>query len=136
MMSWRTLTGPALLATLVGGSLGCEKDVETEVKDLRDARERAPQVVQELRDELSRTERRASVLREKLKHAEEGLTDEVLQERADVEQALEEQEQATRREVRQVDQELRTLRKATDRAERELERPEAPVPPDGKEAVP
>lgn len=63
-------------------------DVKSELADLQQAREKAPEVAQEIRGDLQEAEKEVERLSEKLAMAERGITDDVLEEREDVVQAL------------------------------------------------
>jgi len=101
-MNMRTSTRVLLLVML--GTAGCNRDTEVrqEVKELEEARQESPGVAQDLRKEIQDKKAEVAQLEEKLALAERGVTDEVLEERRDLKEAVREQENEVRREVNEA----------------------------------
>ncbi|HKU37152.1 MAG TPA: hypothetical protein VJR89_03375 [Polyangiales bacterium] len=118
-----TRTSTRLLLLLVLGSVGCNQksEVREEVKDLEQARQESPSVAQDLRQELDQKKAEVAKLEEKLALAERGVTDRVVQERKELNQAVQRQENDVRREVKEAQSAAQAQSADAERARRELE---------------
>lgn len=103
--------GPPLLCLLLLGACdGQAGSVEQELSDLQTARANVANEVDELRNELGESRERVRELEIKLARAKQGLTEEVVEERKELEEALEQAQSQTAEEVqeaRELSQELR-----------------------------
>jgi hypothetical protein len=94
--------GSVLAASL--SVLGCNKgaNVEKEVEDLREAQQNSPNVEKQLQDQLANAKSEVVRLEEKAALAKQGVTDEVVEERQELKEALKKQENEVREEVKEA----------------------------------
>jgi len=104
-------------------SFSCERrpDVNREIEDLKQAQQAAPQVAQDLRQKLDQKKTELVQLEEKLALAERGITDRVVAERGELQQAIKSQEQAVKREVDEARGASHMQQTETERAREALE---------------
>ncbi len=120
------------LLLVVGlGAAGCERtgesEVSEEVKDLKEAQQESPAEAQNLRKQLEEKKSEVVKLEEKLALAEQGVTDRVVEERKDLEQAVRRQEQNVQQEVKEAQGAARVHNTDSERARRELEATQSPT---------
>jgi len=105
---------------------GCEQDkrseVGREVEDLRRAEQESPRVVQDLERRLAEAKNEVARVEQKLVLARQGITDDVMKERDELKQALNEQDKHVSREIREAQGAARNYNAESERARQELER--------------
>lgn len=101
--------------------------VQAEAEDLREAQKNVGNVTQELEADLAEAKAEIVRLQEKLALARQGITDEVLAERKELEQSLEEQRQNVRGEIKEAQREAREHNRDAELAARELEQTQPPA---------
>lgn len=106
---------------LVAPACERENEVEDELADLHEARQRTDQVAGELQQELEVAKRDVERLEEKLELARRGVTDEVIEERGELKEALAQQEQQVKAEIRQAQQEAAQHNTATEKVRSTLQ---------------
>lgn len=114
---WGCLVG---LGLLVGA---CERDggIRSEVEDLKEARQETGQVVQDLQQQLQEAKAQVARLEERLTLARQGVTDEVLEERQDLQEAVKNEQADLRQNVNEIQKEAQQQNAAASAAERQLE---------------
>jgi phage-related tail protein len=104
----RNLKQPALL-TALALALACQRgeksDVEQQTKELREAQSRSPEVAKNLEADLAKAKAEVVRLEQKLALARQGVTDDVLNERKDLEQSLQNQERHVQSEINEAKRE-------------------------------
>lgn len=110
--------GYACLAISLGLSVACNErpSIEAETRDLAEARNDTANVVQDLEKRLETAKAEVVELEQKLALAREGITDEVLKERAELENALNAQRQEVQKDVNEARRESEVLNKNRDQA--------------------
>lgn len=122
----------SLLTLMLGvvlalGTTACDRDeggagdVESELQDLQEAREQAPQVTQDLQQQLQEAKAEVVRLEEELALAQQGITDEVLEEREDLAEALAAQQQDVRQEIGETREEAQRYNQISDQARQALQ---------------
>lgn len=118
----RHVTGMSLL---LSASLwlftACQSELENEIQDVREARERSGQVVQQLESEIEATRERLQELERRLALAREGITEEVIKERKELQSALEDKSEKVNRKAAQAEEESSELGAVSDEAVRQLD---------------
>lgn len=115
-----------LLGCVLGFGLlaaACERnrDVKVEVEDLQEARGRTGEVVQDLEQRLEEAKAEVIRLEEKLALARQGVTDEVIEKRQDLQEALKSQEAQVRNEVSEAQKEAKEYNSQSAAARKQLE---------------
>jgi ribosomal protein L29 len=118
----------SLLTLILGiglslGAVACEEDggdVESELQDLEEAREQAPEVSQELQQQLEESKAEVVRLEEQLALAQQGITDEVREERQDLAESLAEEQQDVRQEIGETREEAQRYNQMSDEARQAL----------------
>ena len=110
-------------------ALACDqqREVQQEAQDLREAKNRVGNVTAELQADLDEAKAEVVRLEEKLAMARQGVTDEVLSERKELEESLKEQEREVKGEVQQAQREARLHNEDTAQAARQLEKTAPPA---------
>jgi hypothetical protein len=118
-----------LIGLLLGLAAACEQGsrVESETRELTEAQNNSGNVAKDLEAQLQTAKANVIELEKKLAMAREGVTDEVIQKRADLEDALKEQQQQVQQEVNEAKREAQTLNKDTDRAMQQLRQTQPPA---------
>jgi uncharacterized protein YoxC len=115
----------ALTATSIL-TFACEDSVQDEMQDLREAREGTQAEVDELRQELQASKERVKQLEKDLAMAERGVTQDVLEERQELGEALKEERQEVRGELNEAQQEAQEHNKKIDASKGALEQTTPP----------
>jgi hypothetical protein len=116
----RQLTMASFAAGLLC-AFGCDRgtNVEQETRELREAQNQSPEVMKQLQADLDHAKAEVIRLEKKLALARQGITDDVLEEREDVEHALREQGRKVQGEVNEAKREAelnnRDVANATER---------------------
>lgn len=99
MTSKQSLAGTALAVVL--SLVGCDQrgDVDKQIEDLKKAEQESPQKAQELNKELNEAKQNVVRLEEKHALAKQGVTDDVIKEKAELQKALGKEEQEVKKEV-------------------------------------
>lgn len=110
-------------------ALACDqqREVQEEAQDLREAQKNVGGVTSELQAELERAKAEVARLEEKLAMARQGITDEVLSERKELQESLKEQEREVRGEVQEAKREAELHNRDTERATQELQQTQPPA---------
>lgn len=121
--------GFACLSASLGLALACEKgsNVEAETRDLAEAQKNTGNVAQDLEAQLEKARAEVVELEKKLGLAREGITDDVLQQRAELQQALDSQRRELQEDINEAQREAQALNKDTDRAIQQLQQTQAQV---------
>jgi hypothetical protein len=101
---------------------GCESRVERATEDLKEAERDSPKVAAELEHKLAKAKAEVARLEEKLALARQGITDDVREERKDLEQALKRQGQHVQEEIGEAQRAAQQHRADSNAAEQQLER--------------
>ena len=126
--------GFACLAASLGLSLACNKgsDIESETRDLAEARKNTGNVAKDLEERLQKAKAEVVDLEKKLALAREGITDDVLMERSELQGALESQKREVQKQVNEARRESQVLSKDTDRATEQLQQTQPPAQVDSR----
>ncbi len=121
--------GFACLAASLGLSLACNRgpDIEEQTRELAEARTNTGSVAKDLEAELQKAKAEVAELEKKLALAREGITDEVLEERKELQGALESQRREVQKDVNEARRESQLLDKGTDRAMQQLQETQPPA---------
>lgn len=122
MRSIKHWGGGLLAAGLLLGACDKAAHIDDESKDLQEAQREAPKVASELQKELNSAKAEVIRLEQKLAMAKQGVTDEVLEERAELKEALKREGQHVREEVNEAQGAARELNADSERARQQLER--------------
>jgi gas vesicle protein len=116
------LAGLALSAALA--LFGCDRksDVDHEINDLKEAERNSPQKAQELEKQLDQAKGEVVSLEQKLALAKQGVTDEVVEERAELQRALKDRDKHVQNEIAEAQGEAKQLNNETQKAQAELKR--------------
>jgi hypothetical protein len=110
-------------------ALACDqqREVQQEAQDLREAKSKVGNVTAELQADLDKAKAEVVRLEEKLAMARQGVTDEVLSERKELQESLKEQEQKVKGDVQEAKREAQQHNQDTEQAARELEKTAPPA---------
>lgn len=99
----------AAICTALALALACQdrgkSDVEEEAKDLRAAQSHSPEVAKDLEGQLAKAKAEVVRLEQKLALARQGVTDDVLKERKDLQQSLQQQQRRVQEDINQAKRE-------------------------------
>lgn len=111
------------------GALACDqqREVQQEAQDLREAQGQVGNVTAELQEDLEKAKAEVVRLEEKLALARQGVTDEVLSERRELEKSLKEQEREVEGEIQEAKREAQKHNQDSVQAARELEKTAPPA---------
>jgi colicin import membrane protein len=109
------------LSLALFGACEQQQDVSGQVEDLREAREGTDAEAQRLQNELDEAKKEVAELERQLALAREGVTDDVLQERQELQESLQEQREEVKGEVDEAQQEAERHRQESEAARQELE---------------
>lgn len=117
------------LAASLGLGLGCERgsSIESETRDLAEAQNNTANVAKDLEARLQEAKAEVVELEKKLALAREGVTDDVMKERSELESALQNQREQVQREVSEARREAQVLNKDQDRAMQQLQQTQPPA---------
>jgi gas vesicle protein len=117
------------IIAMASTALACHRssEVEQQAQELREAQARSPQVAKEIESELAKARERVVQLEQKLALAQQGITDEVLSERKDLQQALKRQEQHVKDEFNQAQREAEQHDQDATKAQQALEATKPPA---------
>lgn len=103
--------------------LGCDRgrNVNAEVEDLKRAQAESPNVAKDLQRELDEKKAEVVKLEEKVALAKQGVTDDVMKEKRDVEKAMKREEEHVRAKVEEARGAAREQTSQYEQAERQLE---------------
>jgi hypothetical protein len=120
-----SVAGTALAVVL--SMVGCDRkgDVDQQIEDLKKAEQQSPQKAQELNQELDEAKRNVVRLEEKHALAKQGVTDDVLKERAELQKALSNDEQEVKKEVNEAQGKAREHNSDVNTAQQELQKVQA-----------
>ena len=106
--------------------LGCDREssVKRETEDLKEAQQQSPEVARDLERQANEAKKEVVRLEEKAALAKQGVTDEVLEERKELNEALKRQEQHVREEVKEAQGAAAVHNTDSERAAQELQRTE------------
>jgi chromosome segregation ATPase len=115
-------------------ALACDqqREVQQEAQELREAQNRVGNVTAELQADLDRAKAEVVRLEEKLAMARQGITDEVLSERKELQESLKEQEREVTGEVQEAKREAQKHNEDSAQAARELEKTAPPAKVEAK----
>ena len=121
--------GFACLSASLGLALACEKgsNVEAETRDLAEAQNNTGNVTKDLEGQLEKARAEVVALETKLGLAREGITDDVLEQRRELQRALEAQRRELQDDIKEAQQEAQALHQDTDRAILQLQQTQAQV---------
>lgn len=121
--------GFACLAASLGLSLACNQGskIESETRDLAEAQKNTGDVAKDLEARLQKAKAEVVELEKKLALAREGITDEVMQERAEVEGAIDSRRREVQKEIQEARRESQVLNKDMDRATQQLQQTQPPA---------
>jgi chromosome segregation ATPase len=122
MWNQAKLTGVALTAALALAGCDRKDGVEHEIQDLKQAEQNTPKQAQELQQELDKAKGEVVQLEEKLALAKQGVTDEVVKERDELQRAVKDENTHVRNEIAQAQNQANELNAATQKAQAELQR--------------
>jgi hypothetical protein len=126
---YRDLKQAAICAALALG-LACQgqgkSDVQQQAKDLREAQSRSPEVAKELEGQLAKAKAEVVRLEQKLALARQGVTDDVLEARKDLQQSLQEQERRVQGDIEQAKREAAQHNEDTSKAAQALQQTQPP----------
>lgn len=118
------------ILTVFSVALACNRDhtteVETQARDLREAQNRSPQVVKELETDLAKAKEEVVRLEQKLVLARQGITDEVVAERKELEESLKDQERRVQTEISEAKREAEQHNVDTVKAQQALQETNPP----------
>jgi hypothetical protein len=127
---YRDLNKRAIGMVLVLG-LACQgrstTEVEQEAKDLREAQSRSPEVAKSLETDLAQAKAEVARLEQKLALARQGITDDVMNERKELEQSLQQQERRVQNEINEAKREAQQHNQDTQKATQALEGSKPPA---------
>jgi hypothetical protein len=103
-----------------------KSDVERQQKELSEAQSRAPQVAKDIEAQLVQAKAQVARLEQKLALARQGITDDVLKKRQDLQQSLQEQQQRVQGAVDQAKHEAAQHNEDTLKATRALQATQPP----------
>jgi hypothetical protein len=127
---FRDLKWAATGAVLALGMVACQdrgkSDVERQQKQLSEAQSRAPQVAKDTEAQLAKAKAEVARLEQKLALARQGITDDVLNKRKELQQALEEQQHRVQGDVDQAKREAAQHNEDTMKATQALQATKPP----------
>lgn len=127
-------SGLACLVASLGLSLACEQGshVEAETRDLAEAQNNTGNVAKDLEAKLQEAKAEVIELEKKLALAREGVTDDVLRERSELQGALDSQRREVQEEVNEAQREAQVLNKDADKAMQQLRQTQPPAQVDAR----
>lgn len=116
-------------ATCLLCGLGCDRrsNVEQETRELREAQNQSPEVTKQIQTDLDKAKAEVVRLEKKLALARQGITDDVIRERQDVERALQEQERRVQGQVNEAKREAERNNRDIANATQPLEQTRPPA---------
>jgi hypothetical protein len=129
--------GLACLSVSLGLALGCERgsNVEAETRDLAEAQKNTGNVAKDIEVQLEQAKAEVVELERKLALARDGITDEVLEERRELQNALDSQRRELQEDISEAQREAQALNKDADRAIQQLQQTPPPAPVDNTTGV-
>lgn len=121
--------GLACLSVSLGLAVACEQgsNVEAETRDLAEAQKNTGNVAKDLEGQLQKAKAEVVELEKKLALAREGITDDVLEERKELQNALDSQRRELQEDISQAQREAQALNKDADRAIQQLQQTQPPA---------
>jgi chromosome segregation ATPase len=121
-------SGVACWVVSLGLSLACEQGskIEAETRDLTEAQNNTGNVARDLEARLQKAKAEVVDLEKKLAMARAGVTEDVLKERSELDQALKSQRGEVQEKVNEAREEAQVLNKDTDRAMQQLQKTTPP----------
>jgi chromosome segregation ATPase len=121
--------GFACVAASLGLTLACNKgsEIEAETRDLAEAQNNTGNVAKDLEARLQEAKAEVIELEKKLALARQGITDDVLRERTELQGALDSQRREVQEEVTEARREAQVLNKDSDRATQQLQQTQPPA---------
>jgi chromosome segregation ATPase len=118
-----------VFATACAAALSCDRnsDVQEETRDLREAQSNVAREVTQIERDLGNAKAEVVRLEEKLALARQGITDDVLEERKELEQSLKSEQREVQGEINEARREAQALDQHVEQAARELERTQPPA---------
>lgn len=110
--------------------LACDQqrsEVQEETQELREAQKNVGEVTSQLQADLERAKAEVVRLEEKLAMARQGITDDVMAERKDLQQSLKEQQRDVQGEIKEAKQEAALHNRDTEQAAQQLEETQPPA---------
>jgi hypothetical protein len=121
--------GFACLTAGLGLALACEQGstVEAETRDLAEAQKNTSNVAKDLEVQLEKAKAEVVELEKKLALAREGITDDVLEERKELQRALDAQRRELQEDISETQREAQALNQNTERAIQQLQQTQPPA---------
>lgn len=118
-----------VFATACAAALSCERrsDVQEETRDLREAQSNVGSETNRIEKELANAKAEVVRLEQKLALARQGITDDVLEERTELEQSLQSAQREVQGEINEARREAQAYDRHVEQAARELERTQPPA---------
>jgi hypothetical protein len=119
---WLPLIGALTFGSVAACERGGQEDkVQSELQDLEEAREKAPQVTRDLEQQLAEAKKEVVRLEKKLALARQGITEEVIAERQQLGEALEARGESVREDIGQTREQATEFNEASERARKALQ---------------
>ena len=121
--------GFACLAASLGLGLACNKgsNIESETRDLVEAQKNSVNVAKDHEERMQKAKAEVVELEKKLALAREGITDDVLMERTELQGALDDKRREVQKDINEARREAQVLNKDTDRATQHLQQTQPPA---------
>jgi hypothetical protein len=130
MHRWAQPSAISLCSLCIALATACDHDTEVQrqTRELEQAQKAVPEVTAQLEKDLTRARGDVVELEAKLALARQGLTEDVIENQRELEQALKDQQQAVRTEVSEAQREVQIHDRDTEAALKQLQQTGAPAP--------
>jgi hypothetical protein len=135
MYRWAQVSTAAACLALAFGCDGEQTEVQRQTRDLQEAQKNISKVTQELESELAKSKADVVRLEQKVAMARQGMTDDVLENQKELQEALKEQEQKVQSELGEAKREAQIHNRDTEAALKQLGQASVPAAPVEGEAV-
>jgi hypothetical protein len=135
MYRWARISTAAACLALAFGCDGEQTEVQRQTRDLQEAQKNIGKVTQELESELAKSKADVIRLEQKVAMARQGMTDDVLENQKELQEALKEQEQKVQSELGEAKREAQIHNRDTEAALKQLGQASVPAAPAAGEAV-
>jgi hypothetical protein len=117
----------AICLGIVNGCQDSRSDVQQQTRDLSEAQNRSPEVAKQIESDLAKAKAEVVELEKKLALARQGVTDDVIQQKAELEQSLHEQQRKVEGAIKDAKRQAEASSQDTAKAAQQLQQVKVPA---------